>query len=124
MHGIIVSTITGVMACPEMQTKDGFELQLGVNHLGHFALTLALLPRMIETTQKYPEDKARIINISSSAHQFGKMYFDDVFLRKPGAYGSWKSYGQSKLANLLFTFELDRRVPTSISVNALHPGTI
>lgn len=72
----------GVMATPELQTKDGFELQLGVNHLGHFLLTLSLWPRLEETIRKSERDTTgRIINVSSSAHLFGKMNFDDIMLR-------------------------------------------
>ena len=72
----------GVMATPEMQTKDGFELQLGVNHLGHFLLTLSLWPRLEETIRESAGDaQGRIINVSSTAHLFGKMNFDDIMLR-------------------------------------------
>lgn len=109
----------GVMACPEMATKDGFELQLGVNHLGHFALTTQLLPLLQNSSSS-----TRIINVSSSAHTFGTMNFDDLMGRKN--YQPWVAYGQSKLANVLFTYELARRLPkdANCTVNALHPGVV
>mmetsp|Transcript_23022 Transcript_23022/g.63583 ORF Transcript_23022/g.63583 Transcript_23022/m.63583 type:complete len:297 (-) Transcript_23022:356-1246(-) len=113
----------GVMACPKMTTKDGFEYQLGTNHLGHFALTSLLLPHF-----KKANKPIRIINVSSKGHAFGKMDFNDLFRDKPGAYGALEAYGQSKRANILFTYELARRLETEgqtqITVNALHPGVI
>mmetsp|Transcript_11294 Transcript_11294/g.28946 ORF Transcript_11294/g.28946 Transcript_11294/m.28946 type:complete len:324 (-) Transcript_11294:111-1082(-) len=109
----------GVMACPEMATKDGFELQLGVNHLGHFALTNQLLPLLED-----PSSSTRIINVSSTAHSFGTINFDDLMGRK--GYQPWVAYGQSKLANILFTYELARRLPkdANCTVNTLHPGVV
>lgn len=107
----------GVMAIPRRETADGFEMQLGTNHLGHFALTGLLLDLILKTPG------SRIINTSSSAHLFGQMYLEDPQLRQN--YGRWKSYGQSKLANVLFTFELQRRLAAAgyntISASA-HPG--
>ena len=69
---------------------------------------------------------ARVINVSSAAHLFGQMHFDDIMLKGPGAYDPWKAYGQSKLANVLFTYELARRLQpsTRITVNCLHPGVV
>lgn len=109
----------GVMACPEMRTKDGFEYQLGVNHLGHYLLTNMLLPLMSGTGRP-----SRIVNVSSAAHMFGHMNFDD--LQSTKSYDAWKAYGQSKLANVLFTYELARRLPAGgeTTVNALHPGVV
>ena len=109
----------GVMACPAMQTKDGFEYQLGVNHLGHYLLTNMLLPLMTNTGRP-----SRIVNVSSAAHMFGHMNFGD--LQSTQNYDSWKVYGQSKLANVLFTYELARRLPANgqTTVNALHPGVV
>ncbi|KAF5836175.1 NAD(P)-binding protein [Dunaliella salina] len=111
----------GVMATPKMQTKDGFEYQLGVNHLGHFALTLLLLPHLKESNKP-----VRIINVSSMGHTLGSLNFDDLFRDKPGAYGPWEAYGQSKRANILFTYELARRLQASpqITANCLHPGVV
>ncbi len=107
----------GVMAIPYRQTVDGFEMQFGTNHLGHFALTGLLLDRLLAT------DGARVVNVSSSAHRMGKIRFDD--LQWHNGYRKWMAYGQSKLANLLFTFELQRRADAAgaklVSV-ACHPG--
>jgi NAD(P)-dependent dehydrogenase (short-subunit alcohol dehydrogenase family) len=107
----------GVMALPRRETADGFEMQLGTNHLGHFALTGLLLPTLLATPG------ARVVNQSSTAHRIGRMNFDD--LNGSQGYGKWSAYGQSKLANLLFTFELQRRFERkgagAISV-ACHPG--
>ncbi|KAJ9526487.1 hypothetical protein QJQ45_009959 [Haematococcus lacustris] len=118
----------GVMATPKMKTQDGFDFQardgcmhLGVNHLGHFALTLLLLPAMLKA-----EKPVRIINVSSAAHTMGSIKFDDLNRDKPGAYSPWEAYGQSKLANILFTYELARRLKDypQVTVNCLHPGVV
>ena len=94
----------GVMAvAPRRTTADGFELQFGTNHLGHFALTGLLLDKL------QGREDARVVTVSSGAHRFGKMDFDD--LQGERKYRRWGAYGQSKLSNLLFTFELDRRLP-------------
>jgi NAD(P)-dependent dehydrogenase (short-subunit alcohol dehydrogenase family) len=107
----------GVMAIPRRATADGFEMQFGTNHLGHFALTGLLLPLVLKTPA------ARIVTVSSGAHQFGRMNFDD--LQGKRSYKKWTAYGQSKLANLLFAYELQRRLSaagsSAISV-AAHPG--
>jgi NAD(P)-dependent dehydrogenase (short-subunit alcohol dehydrogenase family) len=107
----------GVMALPHRRTTDGFEMQLGTNHLGHFALTGLLLERLLGTPG------ARVVTVSSSAHRPGRIHFDD--LQSERRYRKWAAYAQSKLANLLFAFELDRRLRArgadAISV-ACHPG--
>ena len=108
----------GVMALPERrETSDGFEMQFGTNHLGHFALTGLLSEVLIQTPG------ARVVTISSGAHRFGRMNFDDLNSRS--SYSRWGAYGQSKLANLLFAFELQRRFEAAgldvLSV-AAHPG--
>lgn len=107
----------GVMATPERRTIDGFEMQLGTNHLGHFALAGLLLERLLSTPG------ARIVTVSSSAHRLGRIDFDD--LQSQRRYGPWRAYGQSKLANLLYTFEFQRRLARrgaeAIAV-AAHPG--
>ncbi len=107
----------GVMAIPRRLTADGFEMQLGTNHLGHFALTGLLLPRILATQD------ARVVNVSSTAHRSGRIDFEDLHGER--SYGRWRAYGQSKLANLLFTFELGRRLGAkgarAIAV-ACHPG--
>ena len=107
----------GVMAIPYSRTADGFEMQFGTNHLGHFALTGLLLDRLRATPG------ARVVNVSSGAHRAGKIRFDDLHWSK--GYRKWLAYGQSKLANLLFTFELQRRMEAAkaeVSSLACHPG--
>jgi NAD(P)-dependent dehydrogenase (short-subunit alcohol dehydrogenase family) len=107
----------GVMAVPRHTTADGFEMQLGTNHLGHFALTGLLLDRLLAAP------RARIVTVSSNAHKLGRIRFDDLHGRH--GYKKWDAYGQSKLANLLFSYELQRRLAgagaRAISV-ACHPG--
>ena len=107
----------GVMAIPRRETADGFEMQLGTNHLGHFALTALLLERLLATPD------ARVVNVASGAHRMGKMDFGD--LQGARSYRRWAAYGQSKLANLLFTFELARRLDAAGASQksvACHPG--
>jgi NAD(P)-dependent dehydrogenase (short-subunit alcohol dehydrogenase family) len=115
LHALINNA--GVMALPRRITADGFEMQLGTNHLGHFALTGQLLELLLATPA------SRVVNVSSIAHKFGKIRFHDLQGEK--RYSKWAAYGQSKLANLLFTHELDRRLKEAgrqtISV-ACHPG--
>ena len=107
----------GVMALPRSTTADGFETQLGVNHLGHFALTGLLLDPLLAAPA------ARVVTVSSLAHRIGRIDFADLDGER--RYGKWRAYGQSKLANLLFAFELQRRFERAgsraISV-ACHPG--
>ncbi len=109
----------GVMAIPRQETEDGFEMQLGVNHLGHFALTGHLLSLLVAA-----DGESRIVTHSSGAHTAGEIDFAD--LHSEDDYGKWEAYSQSKLANLLFAFELQRRleqagVTDTISL-ACHPG--
>ncbi len=107
----------GLMAPPRQVTKDGFELQLGTNHLGHFALTGLLLDRL------RGGDAPRVVTLSSGAHRMGKIDFDD--LQGERRYFRWTAYGQSKLANLLFMRELDRRARAAglpLTSVAAHPG--
>jgi NAD(P)-dependent dehydrogenase (short-subunit alcohol dehydrogenase family) len=107
----------GVMAPPYTKTIDGFELQFATNHLGHFALTGLLLDKLLATP------RARVVTVSSTAHKMGRIDFED--LQSERSYRRWGAYGQSKLANLLFCFELDRRLQATdadlLSV-AAHPG--
>ncbi len=108
----------GIMVTPYQLTKDGFESQTGINHLGHFALT-ALLFDLIKKTPN-----SRIVNVSSSAHKMAKIDFQN-YLFENGGYGKFKAYGRSKLSNLLFTYELSRRVADkklNITILAAHPG--
>jgi NAD(P)-dependent dehydrogenase (short-subunit alcohol dehydrogenase family) len=107
----------GVMVPPLTRTEDGFELQFGTNHLGHFALTGHLLPCL----QRTPG--ARVVNVASLAHRFGRIDFDNLNAER--SYSRWGFYGQSKLANLLFTRALQRRLRANgddIKVTAAHPG--
>ena len=107
----------GVMATPLQRTKQGFELQLGTNHLGHFVWTNALLPQLVEGS--------RIVNLSSRGHFRSGMLWDDPHFRDEAAYEKWKAYGQSKTANILFTVELQKRLAAQgINAYALHPGVI
>ncbi len=107
----------GVMAPPRRQTADGFELQFGTNHLGHFALTARLIGVMEGRAD------ARVVTLSSNAHKMGSIDFDD--LQSERGYRRWSAYGQSKLANLMFALELDRRLRaggSAIKSLAAHPG--
>lgn len=110
--GLLVNN-AGLMAPPLQRTKDGFEVQFGTNHLGHFALTMRLLDRL-----RAAED-GRVLTVSSVAHRPGKMRWDDLNWEE--GYQRWPAYSQSKLANLLFMRELGRREPEITSVGA-HPG--
>ena len=107
----------GIMVPPFAKTADGFELQFGTNHLGHFALTGLLLDLLVGTSQ------ARVVTVSSGGHRFGKIDFDNLNAEK--GYDRQRAYAQSKLANLLFTYELQRRFE-SAGVDAIavaaHPG--
>jgi len=107
----------GIMAVPRRLTPDGHESQLGTNHLGHFALTGLLLPALVARPH------SRVVTVSSQAHRMGRMAFDDLMGER--RYHPWRAYGQSKLANLLFTSELQRRIDLagmSITACAAHPG--
>jgi NAD(P)-dependent dehydrogenase (short-subunit alcohol dehydrogenase family) len=104
----------GVMAVPERRTKDGFELHFGTNHLGHFALTNLLLPHV----------RDRVVVVASGAHRMGSIHLDDLNWDRHG-YQRWRAYGQSKLANLLFMSELQRRLDeggSSVRALGAHPG--
>ena len=107
----------GIMAPPRRLTADGFESQIGTNHLGHFALTGLLLPTLLAAPAP------RVVTMSSEAHRIGKMRFDDLQFER--GYNNWRAYGQSKLANLMFCFELARRATeadTALVSVAAHPG--
>ena len=104
----------GLMAPPPGRTKDGFELQIGTNHLGHFALTNLLLEHV----------SGRVVNVASGAHRTGKIDLEDLNWERR-RYSRWGAYGQSKLANLLFTLELARRLEEAgspVLAVAAHPG--
>jgi len=118
----------GVMAIPRSETEDGFETQFGVNHLGHFALTGRLFPLL--RSAEGVGGEARVVTQSSGAHEMGEMDFSDLNWER--SYGKWKAYGRSKLANLLFAYELQRRIEAtnsegvdddaSVRSVACHPG--
>lgn len=108
----------GIMAVPKARTVDGFESQIGTNHLGHFALTGLLVPALL--TAPAP----RVVTVSSNAHKLGRIQLDDLCFERT-RYSRWRAYGQSKLANLLFTSELQRRAVaagTALTAVAAHPG--
>jgi NAD(P)-dependent dehydrogenase (short-subunit alcohol dehydrogenase family) len=108
----------GVMIPPYSKTADGFELQFGTNHLGHFALTTQLFDLLNRTKG------SRVVNVSSSGHRWGNIDFDDLTWEKR-KYRAWNAYGDSKIANLYFTHELDRRLKAvgSLAIaTSAHPG--
>ena len=117
-HIDVLVNNAGVMALPLRRTADGFEMQFGTNHLGHFALTGHLLPTLLRA------EAPRVVNVSSNAHKFGKIRWDDPNWER-GRYSKWQAYGQTKLANLLFSSELQRRAiaaATKLLVASAHPG--
>ncbi|MCH9734487.1 MAG: SDR family NAD(P)-dependent oxidoreductase [Actinomycetia bacterium] len=123
LHGLypqidLLINNAGVMTTPKASTEDGFELQFGTNHLGHFALTGLLLDNMLAV------QGSRVVTISSNAHRGGTINFGD--LQSERSYNRMRAYGQAKLANLMFTYELDRRLlargAQTIAV-AAHPGS-
>ena len=112
-HIDVLINNAGVMALPRRETRQGFELQLGTNHLGHFALTGLLLDRLTD----------RVVTLSSNAHKMGRINFDN--LQGEQRYFRWNAYGQAKLANLLFAIELQRRLDRAgrdLKSLAAHPG--
>nr|WP_143920391.1 oxidoreductase [Halorhabdus utahensis] len=114
----VLSNNAGVMAIPRSETEDGFETQFGVNHLGHFALTGLLLDRLRETA-----GETRIVTQSSGLHERGEIDFAD--LHGEQSYDRFDAYAQSKLANVLFAYELDRRLRAAnaeVTSVACHPG--
>ena len=112
----------GIMACPWSETAEGYEIQFGTNHMGHALLTKLLLPTMLQTAEE-PGADVRIVTLSSYGHTMAPsagIIFDTAALAKEGP---WVRYGQSKLANILFTKQLAKRYPSIKSV-AIHPGNI
>ena len=111
----------GVMALPRSETADGFETQFGVNHLGHFALTGLLFERLRETAAA--DGDVRVVTHASGLHERGEIDFDD--LQGERDYDPWEAYARSKLANVLFAYELDRRLQDTgddVTSVACHPG--
>lgn len=116
-HLDILVNNAGVMAPPYAKTQDGFESQFGTNHLGHFTLTALLLPLLEQS------EAGRVVVVSSVAHRVGKIRFNDLNWEK--RYSRWLAYGQSKLANLMFAKELQRRLTANgskVIAVAVHPG--
>jgi NAD(P)-dependent dehydrogenase (short-subunit alcohol dehydrogenase family) len=113
-HVDVLVNNAGVMAVPKQRTTDGFELQIGTNYLGHFALTGLLLPRLAD----------RVVSLSSQAHRIGRIDLDDLNWQRR-RYQRWAAYAQSKLADLMFAFELQRRLSAAgspLRAMAAHPG--
>jgi NAD(P)-dependent dehydrogenase (short-subunit alcohol dehydrogenase family) len=108
----------GVMACPFGRTTEGFEMQFGSNHLGHFLMTCLIAETLVRGAP------SRVVSLSSRGHTLSPVVFEDIhFDHRP--YDKWLSYGQSKTANILFAVELDRRLERSgVHANAVHPGVI
>lgn len=107
----------GVMNLPRCETKDGFEMQIGVNHMGHFLLTNLLLDTLKASAP------SRIVVVSSIAHKMGNIRKNDLNSEK--SYNKYKAYFQSKLANVLFSRELSKKLQgTGVTVNSLHPGVV
>lgn len=107
----------GVMACPKTLTKDGLEMQIGTNHIGHFLLTNLLLDKLKACSP------SRIVIVSSVGHAYGQMNFEDLMSEK--SYGEFVAYNQSKLANVLHALELTKRLEgTGVTANSLHPGIV
>lgn len=114
-HIDILVNNAGFISLDRQETKDGIERQFGINHLGHFLLTMLLLDQM--------HDGSRIVNVASGAHKVGKIHFKDINLRH--GYNVVRAYSQSKLANVLFTRELaERLMNRGITVNCCHPGAV
>src|SRR6202042_3734863 len=112
----LVINNAGVMACPLSRTADGFEMQFGTNHLGHFVL--------VNRISSLLQPSARLISLASGAHRFGDVDLDDPNFEH-AAYGEFVAYGRSKTANILFAVEFDRRHRgRGIRAAAVHPGTI
>jgi NAD(P)-dependent dehydrogenase (short-subunit alcohol dehydrogenase family) len=115
-HLDVLVNNAGVMACPQATTVDGFELQIGTNHVGHFLLTQLLLPVL--------GDGSRVVALSSAGHRFSDVDLDDPNFERT-AYDPWGAYGRSKTANALFAVELDRRLrDRGAHAYSLHPGGI
>ncbi|MEA3336204.1 MAG: oxidoreductase [Chloroflexota bacterium] len=114
----LLTNNAGVMAIPQAQTANGFEMQFGTNHLGHFALTSLLIGQLLETSPN-----GRVVTVSSNTHRIGNI--DLANLNAEKSYSRWHAYGLSKLANLLFAYELQRKLQaagSSVISVAAHPG--
>lgn len=115
----------GIMACPQSYTEDGFEKQFGVNHLGHFLLTVLLLETLVESASSGLY--SRVVVLASAAEIIGNINFEDLNFKCSRGYNRWIAYGQSKLANCLFSYELSRRCRAEnirVTSNSMHPGIV
>ncbi|KAI1369588.1 putative retinol dehydrogenase 12 [Xylaria arbuscula] len=109
-----------VMASPQMQTEDGLDYQLGINHLSHFVLTNKIMPKIFAAGPG-----ARIVNVSSSGHRYAGTRLDDPNFTEPGSYKGFAAYGQAKTANILYTVQLNKRLASrGIRAYAPHPGGV
>ena len=109
----------GVMLVPRGRTDDGFEMHFGTNHLGHFALTGLLIDRLLASPG------SRVVTVTSAAHRFGRLDLEDLMFEERRGYSRFRAYARSKLANLLFTYELQRRLEGSGTIAvAAHPGGV
>ena len=118
MRSHLLVNNAGVMACPLERTEQGWEMQFGTNHMGHFLLTCLLVPQLRAGAP------GRVVNLSSAGHRFADVDFEDPNYESR-AYDKWESYGQSKTANVLFSVELNRRLSgAGIEAFAVHPGGI
>ena len=120
----ILITNAGIMATPHEKTKDGFESQIGVNHLSHFLLFSQLRPALAAASS--PSFASRVIALSSSAHRRAQPDFDNLFFQKADSYNKWTAYGASKTANVWFANEIERKYGKSEGIHAwsVHPGVI
>lgn len=115
---VLVNNVGGIFTQRQL-TSDGYEMTFALNHLSYFLLTHLLLDTLKASTP------ARIVNVASDAHRFGPLNFDDLENENSYSIGGFRAYGQSKLMNVLFTYELARRLEgTGVTVNALHPGSV
>ena len=120
----------GIMALPErMESEDGNELQMQTNHLSHFMLTAKLMPLMLATERRHPERRPRVVNVASIAHEWG--FIDNANMNSEGPFGypgwGWITYGRTKMANVLFTYELQRKLKqrgSKIQAFCVHPGVV
>ena len=116
----------GIMATPYSKTHEGYEIQFGTNHMGHFLLTKLLLPTLLRTAEQGgPDADVRIVNLSSDGHRFSRFAPNGLILDQTAAetYGTWTRYGSAKLANILHARALQKRYP-QLTCTALHPGVI
>ncbi|KAF7194227.1 Oxidoreductase calI, partial [Pseudocercospora fuligena] len=119
----VVINNAGIMAVPEGKTKDGFEMQFGTNHVGHFYLFQLLKDTLLKSAT--PEFPSRVVSVSSFGHRMGEVRFDDYNFERSGSYDPWASYGQAKTANIYFSNEIERRYGSkNLHSTSLHPGGI